>query len=237
MDEPIQALDWARLFIGDEPPLFLLEIAFRTIVIYVYTLGLLRWLGSRAIGQLSTVEFLLVIALGSAVGDSMFYPDVPLLHALMVITVVVAVNRALDLLIKHSETAEKVIDGTPTEAIRDGVIVKDFALGGPLSQGELFQQLRENGVGHLGQVAHAYIETDGVLTVFRAADERIGLPIVPPWELEPPKELDRRSSGGRAACRRCGWLEEESRMRNLCPNCDHDIWVEAHVPRRIAFDQ
>ena len=43
---------------------------------------MLRWIGSRTIAQLSTVEFLLVIALGSAVGDSMFYAEVPLLHAL-----------------------------------------------------------------------------------------------------------------------------------------------------------
>jgi uncharacterized membrane protein YcaP (DUF421 family) len=74
---------------GDEPPLFLLEIVFRTMVIYGYTMALMRWLGSRTIGQLSSIEFLLVIALGSAVGDAMFYPDVPLLHAIAVITVVV----------------------------------------------------------------------------------------------------------------------------------------------------
>lgn len=58
---------------------------------------LLRWLGSRTIGQLSTIEFLLVIALGSAVGDAMFYPDVPLIHALLVVMVVVVANKLLDL--------------------------------------------------------------------------------------------------------------------------------------------
>lgn len=76
----MEAIDWHSMIIGDEPPTFLLEIIIRTVIIYAHTLALLRWLGSRAIGQLSTVEFLLVIALGSAVGDAMFYPDVPLLH-------------------------------------------------------------------------------------------------------------------------------------------------------------
>jgi len=237
VDQPIQVFDWARIFFGDEPPLFFLEIAFRTLVIYVYTLGLLRWLGSRAIGQLSTVEFLLVIALGSAVGDAMFYPDVPLLHALAVITIVVLVNKALDILIRRSEVSERVIDGTPSEAIRNGFIPKDFAVGGPLSQGELFQQLREKGIGHLGQVAHAYVETDGVLTVFKAADEKTGLPIVPPWELDPPKEVKHGGSKSTIACRRCGWLEEGSTTPDHCPNCDHEIWVEAHVPRHIDLDR
>jgi uncharacterized membrane protein YcaP (DUF421 family) len=45
------------VLLGDDPPLYLREIVFRTIVIYVYTLVLLRWLGSRTVGQLSTIEF------------------------------------------------------------------------------------------------------------------------------------------------------------------------------------
>ncbi|WP_201772918.1 hypothetical protein, partial [Devosia riboflavina] len=98
----MSGIDWQGMLIGNEPPTFLLEIVIRTVIIYSYTLALLRWLGSRAIGQLSTVEFLLVIALGSAVGDAMFYPDVPLLHCLLVVTVVVVANKLIDLGIARS---------------------------------------------------------------------------------------------------------------------------------------
>ena len=65
MDQ-ITAFDWQRIFVGDEPPLFLLEIVFRIAVIWPWTMILLRWIGGRSISQLSLVEFLLVIALGSA---------------------------------------------------------------------------------------------------------------------------------------------------------------------------
>lgn len=51
MDQAIEVFDWKRMFIGDESPIFLLEITFRTLVIYAYTMVLLRWLGSRTIGQ------------------------------------------------------------------------------------------------------------------------------------------------------------------------------------------
>ena len=67
MDEPVVALDLQRMLIGEGPPLFYIEIVVRTVIIYVYTLILLRWLGSRTVGQLSTIEFLLVIALAVAV--------------------------------------------------------------------------------------------------------------------------------------------------------------------------
>lgn len=180
MDQPVEVLDLQRMLFGDESPLFLLEIPVRTLIVYLYTL-LLRWLGSRTIGQLSTVEFLLVIALGSAVGDAMFYPDVPLLHALMVVTVVVVANKLLDILIARSKRAEHLLDGSPQQAIENGVICRDFLSNTALGVSELTQQLRHRGIEHLGQVAHAFVEADGVLTVYKALKEAPGLPIVPPW--------------------------------------------------------
>ena len=225
MDQAIEIFYWKRMFIGDDPPIFLLEITFRTLVIYAYTLVLLRWLGSRTIGQLSTIEFLLVIALGSAVGDAMFYPDVPLFHALLVITVVVVANKGLDIIIGRSPRAERVIDGIPEEAIRDGVVCRKFMDGNTLSDNELFQQLREHGVEHLGEVARAYLETDGALTIFKAKNSKPGLPIVPPWEIEVPLEVKVSETTGPLACRKCGTISDTG--DGTCSHCNHNVWVRA----------
>lgn len=233
--EPIAAFDLQRMLFGDESPVFLLEIIFRTLIVYFYALLLLRWLGSRTIGQLSTIEFLLVIALGSAVGDAMFYPDVPLVHALLVVTVVVIANKLLDVVIARNKAAERLLDGVPKGVIIDGVIERSFLNDVSLGGSELFQQLRHHGVEHLGQVARAYIEPDGVLTVFRdKADDRPGLPIAPPWEIEPPVKisaLEATSNSMLLACRRCGQLHqaEDAVAPGNCPNCAHDLWTPARV--------
>jgi uncharacterized membrane protein YcaP (DUF421 family) len=224
----IEALDWQRMLWGDEPPLFLLEVVVRTVIVYVYALLLLRWLGSRTVGQLSTVEFLLVIALGSAVGDAMFYPDVPLLHALLVVTVVVFVNKGLDMLIARSPRAERIIDGVPEEVIRDGVICRSFLRSSTLGTSELFQELRERGVEQLGQVAHAFVEADGALTVFKRGGEPLpGLSIVPPWEIEKPSP----ASKGTLACMRCGAVTEQP---GACRQCGHSHFAAAHHGTRFA---
>ncbi len=215
--------DWKRMFLGDEPPLFLIEILFRTLVIYAYTFILLRWLGSRTIGQLSTIEFLLVIALGSAVGDAMFYPDVPLVHALLVVTAVVLANKGLDLVIGKSQRAARVVNGSPREAIRDGVLNREFLRECALSRNELFQQLREHGISNLGQIASAYLETDGGVTVFRSSQEKPGLPIVPPWEIDPPRPARSVVGGAPVCCRHCGQVERSGAVR--CTHCGHEAWV------------
>lgn len=234
MDQPIVAFDLQRMLIGSEPPWFLLEIIIRTSIVYAWALFLLRWLGSRTIGQLSTIEFLLVIALGSAVGDAMFYPDVPLLHALLVVTVVIGINKGLDVLVARSKRAERLLDGQPEELIRDGVVCARFFRSTTLGVSELFQELREKGIEHLGQVGRAYVEPDGVLTVYRTRDERPGLPIVPPFEVEPPLIVPADSpaaSGGELACTRCGTLRQIAAgvSPGACPHCGNLHWTEPRI--------
>jgi uncharacterized membrane protein YcaP (DUF421 family) len=227
MDQAITVLDFKRMLIGEESPLFLLEIAVRTAIIYGYTLLLLRWLGSRTVGQLSNVEFLLVIALGSAVGDAMFYPDVPLIHSMLVVTVVVGANKLLDLVIARSAPAERLLDGKPREAIRDGVVVRDFIDRASISRHELFQELREKGIEQLGEVRRAYIEKDGKVTVFKYADTPgPGLPIVPPPQIEPPRLVSPRDAkpGTTLVCVTCGNRHEGS---DTCSNCDRTEWTHA----------
>lgn len=228
MDQAVIAFDLKRMLIGDDPPLFFLEIVVRTVIIYAYTLLLLRWLGSRTVGQLSTVEFLLVIALGSAVGDAMFYPDVPLLQAMMVVTVVVVANKLLDMSISKSRRAERLLDGKPREVVRDGVVSRQFLDENWMSRYELFQELREDGIEQLGEVRRAYIEKDGKVTVFRHKGAAApGLAIVPPSQIEPPKLVspgDQSRHDGRLVCATCGNGQSGS---DRCSNCDSDEWTLA----------
>ena len=233
MDSPVTPFDLQRMILGNDPLLFNLEILVRTIIVYAYALLLLRWLGSRTIGQLSTVEFLLVIALGSAIGDAMFYPEVPLLHALLVITIVVFANKGLDILIARTKQGERFLDGSPKELICDGVLADSLLEGDSMGRGEVFQQLRHHGIEHLGQVHYAYVEPDGEVTVFpHKTDIHPGLPIVPPWEIgEPPKIGAGETSRDvrLLACRRCGTLSEVAAgaAPGVCRNCRNETWTPA----------
>jgi len=238
MHEPIVAFDIGRMFFGREPPLFLLEIAFRTLVIYVYTLALIRWVGSRSIAQLSLVEFLLVIALGSAVGDAMFYPDVPLIHCMIVITLVVLLDKALSHLVTHSPRLEDVIEGKSVQVVRDGLIDCRVLDKSNLGHDELFEQLRLNEIENLGQVRAAYLETNGLLSVFKAESDRQqpGLSIDPPWDVEEPPRIKagtRPPISGWYSCPRCANTLEMGARKPLphCPVCNSNVWHQVGTIR------
>lgn len=236
MSDPVTPFDWGRMLIGDAPPLFFLEVALRTLITFGWLLLMLRLTGKRGLAQLSPLELAIVIGLGSAAGDPMFYDDVPLLHALFVITLVVGLQRLLARLIIRSETVETFMEGQPVELLRGGVLDCQGMAQADLSYEDVFERLRQEGVRQLGQVQRLYFEQDGNLSLFchpDAAQAPPGLPIVPPWDLEPPPPL-RPGEPGPAACLRCGRLRnvEQEGAPGPC-TCGGTAWTRA---RRDPLD-
>lgn len=219
--EAITPFDWLRLFLGDDPPLFYLEIVFRILIIWIWTMVLLRWIGGRSISQLSVVEFLLVIALGSAVGDAMFYPEVPLAHAMLVIAVLVVLDKAVDYAIRRYHLAKRIIDGQPELLLRDGVILCDGLSARQLGPLELMEMLRLKGVENLASLRVVYLEPSGMLSMFPAQHPQCGLSIMPPRE---ERLDDVPTSGAVACCENCGLVADPHAQ---CPNCCVNSWVRA----------
>lgn len=236
MDVPIVPFHLSRMFLGSDPALFYLEIVLRTSLIYVYALALVRWVGGRGIAQMSVVEFLLVIALGSAVGDGMFYADVPIFYSMLVITLVVLINKGLDILIFRFRPIEKALDGRTVQVIRDGVIDTRVLGRRNLGQSELFGELRETGYRNLGEIRTAYLETSGRLSTFREPQPRPGLPIEPAWDTKRPLTIAPGSvirEQQRLACCSCGYLlaGELAMTPNACPNCNAQSWTVAIIAK------
>ncbi|UTH43895.1 DUF421 domain-containing protein [Loktanella salsilacus] len=235
MEDPIVPFDLTRMFLGTDPALFYLEIVFRTCVVYSYALLLIRWVGGRGIAQMSTVEFLLVIALGSAVGDTMFYPEVPLFQALLVITAVVVINKILDILIYRYRTAEKFVDGRTTEVVRAGVLNIRTLQGNKIGRSELFEGLRQAGFVNLGEVRQAYLESSGRFSIFRLDSPQTGLPIEPAWDVYPPAMFGPGTEVHdiSLACCECGTVTEIlGKTPIACPHCCGNVWTPATLASR-----
>lgn len=220
-------LDLGRMFLGDFSPLFFLEIALRTVVIFGWLLLLLRLMGKRGLAQLSPLELAIVIGLGSAAGDPMFYPEVPLAHAMLVLALVVGMQRLLAWLVIRNETVETFIEGTPVELVRDGVMSGHALDRSNLSREDLFERLRVAGVRQLGEVQRVYFEQDGNLSVFLHAEGAPpGLPIVPPWDLEAPEPVVGEFRG-HLACTHCGAVGVVDGPLPPCPHCGREDWTRA----------
>lgn len=165
---------WRIAFGGAEwaTPAYYAEVVLRTTVMYLYTILLARVVGHDAVGQLGPFEFVLVIAVGSAAGDPMFYPEVGLLQGMAVITVVMLLHRLTGFAVSRQPKLERLVQGDPILVVRDGAVVEQALGSGTLTRREVMALLRLEGVVDTGEVHLAYLETSGRLSVFRRSAER-----------------------------------------------------------------
>jgi uncharacterized membrane protein YcaP (DUF421 family) len=226
-------MEWHSLLFGEEDPGFLLETGIRTTVMFLVILVSLRMLGKRGIHQLSVFELGVIIGLGSAAGDPMFYKDVGLLPSMIVFVIVIAMYRVVTFLISNNEKIEALIEGKPTYILKDGVILPAFKKQ-PLAKDEFFEQLRQKHVSHLGQLELVIMESDGQVSIFFAPDDKVkpGLPIL-------PHLLDDCSSSvtkeGFYSCHACGFTEPRLPIPHYsCNKCGNTTNVPAISSIRLT---
>lgn len=228
-----EAFDWQTFLIGDASWLFILEVILRTGIIYLYAVVLISLLGKRSRDTLSPFDLILIIGLGSAVGDPMFYPEVGVLTAMMAITVVILIQWGLMELMDHVPALENFFETEPKCLVDDGRLQLEALEKEHLSRQELFVHLRENGIEHLGQVRRAYLEPSGRVSVFRFAPSRIraGLSIMPDRTSKDPALRSGLPAPRRAryACLSCGetLFLNRTELFPACPRCEHDNWARA----------
>jgi hypothetical protein len=140
-----------------------------------------RTIGKRGMGQLAPFDFVIIIALGSAVGDPMFYPNVPLLHALVAITAIVLLTRGVTHLTQRSRRIQDLLSATAARLVRDGVMDLAAMRQEGIARTELFEALRTIGIEHLGEVERAYLEPSGKISAFKQpqGSVRPDLPVLP----------------------------------------------------------
>ncbi|OON69850.1 hypothetical protein B0919_06905 [Hymenobacter sp. CRA2] len=227
--------DWQRMLLSDDaPPLFLLEVAMRCVLTYLLTLAALRVTGRRGVRQLSIFELSIILALGSAAGDAMFYDDVPLTHVAVVFAMVSGMYLLFNRLTERYPRFSDWLEGKPVLLVADGQIQLDNFRRQNLTQKELFGELRQLQVEHLGQVRRAYIEATGNISAYFFEDDerRPGLPI---WPERLDQEQRQVGAAGPHACCQCGHVRELARGAVMaCPVCRTDAWVPACETRRVG---
>lgn len=161
----ILQVSWKELMLGGEEWSFLLETVLRTLIMFTVILISLRLLGKRGVKQLSIFELVVIIGLGSAAGDPMFYKDVGILPALIVFTMVISLYSLITYLIGKSKKFEKLIEGKPVCLIKDGVFSIENFSKEVLGEDEFFAELRMQGVSQLGQIEEAIEESSGNISI------------------------------------------------------------------------
>ena len=224
--EAIHLGDWHRLLIGEAPAEFLLEVFIRTTFIYLAVLVVMRLLGKRMNAQLTNLELAVMLTMGAIISPAMQLPDRGLLAGVLALLCSLTFLRGTNWLGFKSSKAEKIIQGTETVVVRDGIIQLDAMARNRLSHQQIYAALRADKVYNLGMVKRMYLEAYGMFSIYQGRENKPGLSILPLPDTE-IRSIQLHPDSSTLACTNCGHTVLAEPEQQPCSVCQANEWVDA----------
>lgn len=155
-----------------------LEILFRTIVLYVLILVIFRLMGKREVGELSIMDLVVFVLIAECVAFGLEDTNKELLPTIFPILVLFIIQYFNSLLSLKSKKVRDLIDGDPSLIVKNGVINEKEMRKQRYNLDDLFQQLREVGVPSVKNIAYAYLEPSGKISIFLKDEDPLILPLI-----------------------------------------------------------
>ena len=159
---------------------------FRSILIYIFVLIVMRLMGKREIGQLQPFELAIAIMIADLASIPMTDPGIPISNGIISILGLLVMHLIISIINMKSIRAREVICGKPTILVYRGKIDEKALKKERFTINELEERLRGNNVINLGDVEYAILETSGQVTVIQKPEKRNTIPedfnIVPEYE-------------------------------------------------------
>jgi uncharacterized membrane protein YcaP (DUF421 family) len=145
----------------------LLEVAFRTVIVYTVVLVGIRLTGKREVGQMALFELVLILLLANAVHNAMTGPDTSLTGGVVGACTLLITNAIVTRVSSRSRRLRTALEGTPTVLILKGSMVKKNMEKEHIVIEELEQALREHGISTFVDVGISVLEVDGSISVLK----------------------------------------------------------------------
>lgn len=143
------------------------EIVFRAFLIFSFLFIVLRVLGKKHFSEMTPFDFIVFLFISEAVQNAMIGDDKGIPAALISVSTLVVLNAMLSKLSFRSKKAEEIIEGNPKELIKNGKVNKSILKEEAITDRELYQALRMQGVLSVEDVKLAMLETNGSISVIK----------------------------------------------------------------------
>lgn len=143
----------------------ILEVAFRGVIMFVYSVALLRIFGKRTTMTTASFDFIVTVALGSLLASTIVSTTRPIIHGMAGILALVALQWLISMGVSRSNTIQRIVVSPASILLRNGEIRRSNLMDERLSVDQLEQNLRQSGFASKKGIEAAILESSGSISV------------------------------------------------------------------------
>jgi uncharacterized membrane protein YcaP (DUF421 family) len=145
----------------------LIEVAWHTLIVYVFLIVAIRLIGKRALTQISVTDLIAILLLGSAVETAMVAANTSIRAGIVSASVLLAANFCMTRLMLRSKRFRHLVNGGPVLLIHNGKMIQEQLWRSGLTEADVKQAMREREIGTVPEVKFAVLEPDGRINFVR----------------------------------------------------------------------
>jgi uncharacterized membrane protein YcaP (DUF421 family) len=218
--EEIHLYDITRILFGQVPPVFYIELAIRTIVVYALVTFAMKHMGKRISAELDRTKLAAISTIAATTGLILLSPDRGLLPPIIVLCIIQLMQWFVNRKNYNDSRFETMTEGKGTTLVVDGVLQWKEMKRARVTKEQLFAQLRNTGIIHLGSVRRLYMEASGAFSFIENREPSPGLPVIPDWDTDFLAE--QKPWNKWQVCTNCGNKQQEKETH--CPVCGNMVW-------------
>jgi uncharacterized membrane protein YcaP (DUF421 family) len=148
-----------------------MDIVLRTILVFGVLLVLTRVIGRRELSSLQPFDLILLIILGDAVQQGLTQDDYSLTGAFLVIFTFAVLQVFVSWVGYKFPGARPVLEGEAIVIVQDGNLIERNLKRERLTEDEIAEEARCNGIAHLAEVRWAVLETNGKISFIKKSPD------------------------------------------------------------------
>ena len=149
-----------------------MEVVVRAAVIYFFLWGVTRVIGKRELGQMSAFELVLLVTMGDLIQQGVTQEDYSVTGAMLAVGTFALLLVLFSWISWRWKASRPVLEGIPVVVVQDGVMLAAMMRYERLSDTELLEAAREQGIDDLATVSIGVLEPNGKFSFFTAQDHQ-----------------------------------------------------------------
>jgi uncharacterized membrane protein YcaP (DUF421 family) len=161
---------WHNLFV---PDLSIAEKIIRPVLVYMFLVVGVRAAGRRELAQLNSFDLVVLMMLANTVQNATIGNDNSMVGGLIGVSALLAVNWAVVRFLYRHPVVDRLLEGGPVELIRDGRVLRRQLEREVITEEELLEAVRKQGLRDAADVDRAVLETGGTISVVPRRPTRV----------------------------------------------------------------